>query len=170
MAVVGISTSADDYEQLSSRNNAKLCQVVGEARKIVAPGATTYQLKKGESGAICLFDGVAVAYRLPAITDSTDYGMFFDFAVTTTTTSNHSVTIFAGSGDLLVGVLIGFSDVAGASDAFTADGTSHVTMVMDATTKLGIAGGRFRMTAVTASQWLVEGMAFGSGTLATPFA
>ena len=169
MAVVGVSTDTNDYEGISARNNKRLASTGGLARKIIAPGAATRQLTKAESGSLCLFSEVAVAYTLPELVDSSDIGMQFEFAVTTTTTSAHSVTTKVAS-EFLVGVILGISDVVTAEDAFTANGTSHVTMSMSATTTGGIAGGVFRFTAVTLTQWMVDGITMGSGTLATPFA
>lgn len=169
MAVVGVSTTNTNYRILGPISATELKQDGPIAKRIIAPGAATYQLKKSESGALCLFSEVAVAYTLPEIVDATDLGMTFEFAVTTTTTSAHSVTTKVAT-EFLVGTILGISDVAGAGDGFTANGTSHVTMSMDATTKGGIVGGKFRFTALTLTQWLVEGITVGSGTLATPFA
>ncbi|MFA5127301.1 MAG: hypothetical protein WC465_04900 [Patescibacteria group bacterium] len=168
MAVVGVSTIATNYTQSDPVSATELTQTSGRALRIIAPGAATYQLKKSESGALCLFSEVAVAYTLPEIKDATDLGMSFEFAVTTTTTSAHSVTTKVAT-EFLVGVILGISDVVTAEDAFTANGTSHVTMSMSSTTTGGIAGGVFRFTAVTLTQWMVDGITMGSGTLATPF-
>ena len=168
MAIVGVSTSADNFEQISARNDKKLCQVAGEARKIIAPGATTRSFTKAESGALCLFDGVAVAYTLPPITDATDLGMFFDFYTVVTTTSAHSVT--CASGEFIGGEIMAASETAGAQDAFLADGTSHVAISTNGTTKGGLIGDQFRLTAITLTQWLVSGHIMTSGTAATPFA
>ncbi len=169
MAVVGVSTVNTNYRVLGPLSATELKQDGPIAKRIIAPGAATYQLKKSESGSVVLFDSVAVAFTLPEIVNATDLGMFFDFRTVVTTTSAHSITTKVTS-EFIVGEIMAASETAGAQDAFAANGTSHVTISMNGTTKGGLIGDAFRLTAVTLTQWLVEGYIMTSGTAATPFA
>ena len=76
--------------------------------------------------------------------------------------------ITAASNFLLGSAHIGLS--AGADTTFFADGTATRSINLNGTTTGGIAGTYFTITAVTATQWLIQGALLGSGTVATPFA
>lgn len=134
--------------------------------------ATPIVLTAAQSGSKILVDDAAgLDFTLPAISTA-EIGTTFEFFVTVSVTSN-SFRVTAATGDLLNGALILADDTA----AYTApqavvvkpDFTNDLIMTMNGTTTGGKKGTRVKFTAVSATQWFVEGLANGSGVLATPF-
>jgi len=121
-----------------------------------------------ESGSVCLLDSAAgVIYTLPA----PDVGAQFEFLVSTAVASNaHKVITNSGSVFLLGGVIMGDVTVAQSGDYFEADGSTHVALSANGTTTGGLLGERYQVTCISATQWVIEGVCHGAGTLATPFA
>lgn len=157
------SSTLQNFEQLSygpaalSMHRAKATQFIGDA-----VAARTLTAK--ESGATCLFDAATVVYTLPAPV----IGMEFEFLTTATATSHKVITDAATT--FLVGQVAASSAVAGAGNSFPFNGTTHVACTSNGTTTGGIVGGRIKVRALSATQWFIEGMMIGSGTLATPAA
>ncbi len=142
--------------------------VFGGKKNILASSGNT-TITEAMSGATFLVDAVAVAFALPAITAS-NIGMSFDFVTTVASTSSQSIT--AQAGDLMTGGINLIDDTA----AYTAPqnvikkpATTFLICDMNGTTTGGKIGTRLRFTAISATAWFVEGVAFGSGVLATPF-
>lgn len=140
-----------------------------EARKgIISGQGATRSLNVNESGATCLFDRAAgIVYTLPLAVP----GTYFDFAVTTTVTSNAAKIITGAGTELLIGSLVNVdTDSSNAVAAWTPNGSSHVAISMNGTTTGAVAGTKIRVTCLSATRWLVEGVIQGTGTVATPFA
>lgn len=142
------------------------CWAQGQHREVVTVTANT-TLTAEQSGALVLL-GVAsgATVTLPAAAE----GMQFDVGVTVSRTSN-SYKIITASGDFLLGAyMAGDAAIATSGDVFTGDGSTHVALTFDGDTKGGLIGGRLRFTAISGTQWYVEGMVVGTGTMATAFA
>jgi hypothetical protein len=146
------------------------CRVRGLARQVINGEGTTKQLTVSESGALCVFGNAAgQIYALPAI-GANDVGMFFDFTVTVTATSNgysvdtDSASTFIGGGILEV------DDGGGGTESFLGDIAAHVSIDLDSTETGEDPGGLFTLTCISATEWACGGFTVGSGTLATPFA
>jgi hypothetical protein len=141
--------------------------ITGQHREVFAAVGATRTLKADESGALCLFDTAAgCVWTLPAPVQ----GMFFDFNVIITLTGTGTVRTNAATVYLNGGVQIGSETLLESADSFAANGTSHVSLVMDADTKGRIkGGGTVRFTAISSTVWAVSGFLVGAGTLATPF-
>lgn len=131
--------------------------------------ATPIALTEAQSGRVILVDDAAgLDFTLPALA-STDVGVFYDFLVTVTITSN-SFRVTAASGDLLNGAIwLADFDTADTGTYFTPDFSDDLVMTMNGSTTGGKKGTAVRFTALSATQWFVQGQAFGDGTLATPF-
>ena len=144
------------------------CIATGLHREVIQSVGATRTLLAEESNALCLFDRAAgVVFTLPAPVE----GMQFEFRTTVLLTSNvYKVTTNSSSVFLVGSVMGGSLTVAEAGDVFQADGTTHVAMSMNATTTGGLVGGSVTFTAISATQWSVEGDFVGAGTLTTPFA
>lgn len=141
----------------------------GLHRQVISEGAATRQLTAKESGALCLFDRAAgTVYTLPTPV----VGMQFEFLVTVAVTSNaHKVITKTIASEFLVGgVIMGDVTVASSGDYFEADGTSIVALSAAGSTTGGLLGERYKVTAISTTQWAIEGVTHGAGTLATPFA
>ena len=93
-------------------------------------------------------------------------GVTYTFFLPTAATTVKVIT--AASNFLLGSAFIGLS--AGADTTFFADGTATRSINLNGTTQGGIAGSYFTITAVTATQWLIQGALLGSGSVVTPFA
>ena len=144
------------------------CVASGIKRKVIQGVGATRTLLKEESGSLCLFDRAAgVVYTLP----EAEEGLQFEFSSTVSVTSNAYKTVTADTTDFLLGgVVIASQTVAEAGDQFAADGTTIRAISEDGATKGGLLGGRYKVTGISGSQWQIEGLTVGAGTLATPFA
>lgn len=143
------------------------CVATGAHREVVSVTANTTLTAK-QSGALVLL-GVAsgAVVTLPSAAE----GMQFDVAVTVSRTSNSYKIITGAATQFLIGAyLAGDATIATSGDIFTGDGSTHVALTFDGDTKGGLVGGRLRFTAISATQWYVEGIVVGTGTMVTAFA
>jgi len=93
-------------------------------------------------------------------------GTTYTFVITTASAAAKVIT--AASNFLLGGV--GMSTADAAASNFVANGTTIRSINLNGTTTGGIVGSCFTITAITSTQWLIQGELIGSGSLATPFA
>jgi hypothetical protein len=143
------------------------CVATGQHREVVAVTSST-TLKAKQSGALVTL-GVAsgCTLTLPAPQE----GMQFDVVVTVTRTSNSYKIITDAATTFLVGaVMAGDATIATSGDVFEADGTTIVAVTIDGDTKGGFIGSALRFTCISSTQWFVQGLLIGTGTMATPFA
>lgn len=132
--------------------------------------ATPIVLTEAQSGRTILVDDAAgLDFTLPAVA-AAQVGTFYKFLVSVTITSNN-LRVTAASGDLLRGgVLVMDFDTANTGAYFTPDESDDLIYTANGTTKGGKKGTVVTFTAITATGWFVEGLTFGDGALATPFA
>lgn len=158
---------ATDVERLDN-GNPNGCVARGIRREVIQSVGATRTLLAKESGSLVLMDRAAgIVYTLP----TPEEGMVFEFLATVAVTSNAYKVITAAATQFLVGgVIMGDVTVAQSGDYFEADGTTIVALSEDGATKGGLLGDRFKLTAISATQWAIEGVLHGAGTLATPFA
>jgi hypothetical protein len=93
-------------------------------------------------------------------------GTTYTFVITTASTAVKVIT--AASNFLLGGVSM--SDASSAASNFVANGTTIRSINLNGGTQGGIVGSFFTITAITATQWLIQGELVTSGGTATPFA
>lgn len=143
------------------------CVAPGMHREVIQSVGATRTLAAKESGALCLFDRAAgVVFTLPAPV----LGMQFEFLATVAVTSNAYKVITNSASVFLLGSVMGGSlTVADSGDVFQANGTTHVAISMGGSTTGGLIGTRIRVTAISSTQWVIDGGYVGSGTLADPF-
>lgn len=139
----------------------------GAHREVIACGSAT-TLTASDSGALVLQDtatGSTVTLPTPVA------GMQFTIATTVSVTSNsHVITVADTSSEFLLGAVIaGNATVAASGDVFTADGSTHVTLTSNGSTTGGLIGSIYELTAISTTQWVITGVAQGSGTNADPF-
>jgi hypothetical protein len=132
--------------------------------------ATPIVLTEAQSGRTILVDDAAgLDFTLPAVA-AAQVGTFYKFIVTVSITSNN-LRVTAATGDLLRGgVAIVDFDSANTLSYFTPDETDDLIFTANGTTKGGKKGSVVTFTAIHATGWFVEGLLFGDGSLATPFA
>lgn len=128
---------------------------------------TTGALTAAQSGSIVQWNAAAgFTITLPTPAVGLSYQMSVGVSVTS---SNHKVITNSASVFLLGGLQLG--SVAG-TNAITvpADGSTIRAVTMNGTTTGGLIGTNFNLTCISLTQWVVEGLVAGSGTVATPFA
>lgn len=137
-------------------------------RKVISGQGATRTLSVDESGSTVLFDRAAgIVYTLPLAKP----GVFFDFVITTTITSNSAKVITGAATEFLIGSLTSVdTDTGNVLVGFTGNGSTHIAVTQNGTTTGGILGTKIRFTCVSTTRWIVEGNLFGSGVVATPFA
>lgn len=136
---------------------------------------TARTLNERESGSVALFDAVeGGTFTLPATPTP---GTYFDFKVSRSITAN-SAKVITGLNGSTLSVICGGLDVINVND-YTEDGfqivegattNRFVAVTMNGTTTGGQVGTDFRATALSNGTWLVTGLVFGSGAMATPVA
>ena len=140
----------------------------GHTRTVVADAAfaSPVALTVAQSGSLCVFDETAGSiFTLPAAAA----GLYYDFVIAVASSSNHH-RVACTSGDFLLGsVMIHATDDTGLSSAHAANGSTHLAIQLDADTVGRLAGGKFRVTAISGTQWVIHGDLLGTGTIATPF-
>ena len=140
------------------------CAATGIHREVVRVTANT-TLTAEQSGSLVLL-GVATGATLTLPTPSE--GMQFDVSVSVSRTSNSYKIITSGAAVFLLGAyMAGDATIATSGDIFTLDGSTHVALTIDGDTKGGLIGGHLRFTCISATQWYVEGLVIGTGTMAT---
>lgn len=143
-------------------------------RSLIPSSSAAVTLKKGQTGLRFALDrATGTSYTLP----TNVVGLTYEFVVTVLQTSGSNIIItFAGT-QFLVGAIQAFSGEAVAPSAtlgpfqFAANGSSHVKFQSNGTTTGGGIGSTFKVTCISATVWLFEGISKSpSGNLATPFA
>lgn len=152
----------DDANTLAFYDGTKNVEAATKHRPIKTAAAT---LTASDSGAMCVFNAAAgFTYTLPAA----EAGLWFDFIVQTTATSLvHRVA--CTSGDFLLGTILQGTDGVYTIAAQDANGTTHLAWEGDGSTTGGIKGDWFRVTAISATQWAINGYNSATGAEATPF-
>lgn len=156
------STVAQNYEQVSYGGNAS--QWRGQHRQIISDNVAARNLLAKESGAMVIFDLATVTYTLPAPFP----GMYFEFRTGTTATAQKIITDAATT--FLLGAVQVYTIATASAGGFAANGTTIRSWTSNGTTQGGLVGDRFTVTAINTTQWFVEGLLVGSGTIATGFA
>ena len=170
LAVTGASTLTGDVTcagNLSVTGTTTYSgATVGGKRTIVSGSGATVTLTAAQSGSVCLFDRAAgIVFTLPAPA----VGLTFDFVTTVSITSNAAEVDTSSSSVFILGNVIN-EKTDGTMLACFANGTSTVKIASNGTTTGGLLGGRFNLTCISATVWLISGTVEGSGTIATPFA
>lgn len=132
---------------------------------VIDSSTATLTLTAAQSGSTVLLDraaGTTVTLPAPVV------GLQFSFVVATAVTSNnHKVITDAGTTFILGGVVMTEAADTNAGLGALFNGTTHLAILMNGTTTGGIIGTAFNLTCVTSTQWAIEGIVAGSGTLAT---
>jgi len=140
----------------------------GVAKQVIDAAGTTRQLLVGESGALCIFSTVAgQIYNLPLI-GADDIGMWFEFAITVSGTSN-SYTINTNAANFLSGGIVATSTTPGDEDVFTGDNATDTALTLDADVDGRLGGGMFKLTAVSLTKWTIGGFTVTTPAALDPF-
>jgi hypothetical protein len=143
----------------------------GQVRPVIAGSGATVALTAAMSGSLCLFDRAAgIVYTLPAAA----VGLYFDFYVKTTITSNAAEIITAAAGVFISGsLLLALEATTPAANPgpklFTGNPAASVKISMNGSTKGGVIGGRIRVES-DGTDWYASGTVLATGTIETPYA
>ena len=133
---------------------------------LVTGSGATVSLTAAQSGNRILFDRAAgIVFTLPI----PQVGIFYDFFIKTTITSNSAKVITDAGSTFIAGFISSGVDNT-ANKQWIGNGTTHVAITQNGSTTGGIIGGSFRLTCVSATLWIASGTLVASGTPATPFA
>ena len=159
----GISST---LERLSY-GGADGCIATGSHVEVISEAVATRTLLAEESGATCAFDvATGVVYTLPAAVK----GRRFDFIFTVSRTSTNAYKIITSNSAFLIGAYGALDpNIATSGDVFTGDGSTHIAIILDADTEGGIIGGKLSLVARSTTQWYVDGLVVGTGTMSTGF-
>jgi len=94
-------------------------------------------------------------------------GCKFSFIVTVSVSSSNLKIITDAGTTLLQGAVVGATTTATLFNSAIA--TSNISVLMNGTTTGGLQGSWYEFTCISATAWQVQGMNFGSSTVATPF-
>jgi hypothetical protein len=149
-------------------------RINGQELNIISGSGATVILTTQQSGSLILMDRAAgITFTLPVATSST-VGMYFDFVVTTSVTSNSYKVITGAATELLIGGYVNVdTDTSNAVAVFTGNGSTHISINMSsASTNAtgGIVGTKLRFTCLSTTRWMVEGIVQGAGSPTTAFA
>lgn len=145
-----------------------IVDTINAKRPIINDLGATRTLSVDESGSLIVLNRAAgIVVTLPLAVP----GLVYDFAVTTSVTSNAYKVITGAGTELLIGGYTNVdTDTSNAVAAFTGNGSTHVAVSMNGTTTGGLLGTTLRFTCLSTTRWVVEGTVQGSGVVATAFA
>jgi len=144
--------------------------LLGAARQVISGVGATRTLLTKESGALCLFDAATGAiFTLPAPT-ANNIGIYYDFLVTVSVTSNAHKVITDAATTFIVGAVTMVTIATASPAGFSANGTTIRALSAAGTTTGGLIGETYRLQLLNTTQWGISGVCVGSGTIVTPFA
>lgn len=128
-------------------------------------GAIT--LTAAQSGSTILLDKIdGLVITLPAGA----LGIFYNFLVTSTVTSNNYTIQGADAAALFLGqTLFHDADTANEQNVFKPNGTSNYRLVMNGTTTGGYVGTVIKVVCYSGVRWFTEVLGTATGTIATPY-
>jgi len=130
------------------------CIATGVHRQVIKEGVATRELVANESGSLCVFDTAAgVVFTLPTPV----VGMQFSFCSSIATTGEYKVITKTIASEFILGTLFGYSSDVTESDGMVANGTTIVSVNHNGTATGGAAGDAYTLTAISTTQWLIEG-------------
>ena len=126
-------------------------------------------LTKDDNNTLFLCNKAAsLAITLPAIT-SIDIGTRFEFYVQTAV-SGGDLTITAQAADLLKGNVTNYdTDSTNAVTFYAPDGSDDLITTLNGSTQGGVGKDMLSFTAISATEWLVTGTVYATGSPATLF-
>lgn len=161
------STVHQNYEQLSYGGAAS--QWRGQHRQIIAEAATNSagrQLTAKEAGSLVLYDvSTTLKYLLPVPV----IGMTFDFFTSVSVVASDTHKLYCSTGSFFKGALTVGTIATASAAGVAANGTDILGMSSNGSTTGGLVGSFFRVTAISTTQWAIDGFLIGSGSVATPF-
>lgn len=168
LAVTGATTLSST---LSVTGAATFSGALTQKANLVSGSGSTVTLTAAQSGSRILMDraaGIVFTLPTPAV------GLYYDFIVTTTVTSNSYKVITDAGTTFLIGSVVAIdTDSTNALSAYVGNGSTHIALTQAAASTNatgGIQGSWVRFTCVSATLWEVTGVIQAAGSPSTPFA
>ena len=136
---------------------------------VIADGAAVV-LTSADSGGLIVMDKTDGSLTtLPEITAST-IGMTFEFQWPASYASGDQKIITGAAADLIVGTILMFDTdtLTDPLSVVTFNGSTHIACLINAVTDGGLLGSWLRFTAISATQWLIQGVLHHSGNVSSP--
>lgn len=134
-----------------------------QRRRIIDITSSTATLGRNQSGSIVRLDRAAgIVITLP----TARAGLWYDFLVKTSVTSNTYQVVAAGATKVSGTLVASITDTA--SKSFVGNGSTHVKVSMNGTTSGGLLGSYFRAFC-DGTAWRINGENISSGSVVTPF-
>ena len=149
-------------KQELSTGGTEGCVARGLTQNVIFPAAATRTLTAAESGSLVMLDTATQTITLPVPVA----GLTFTFRNSIISVAQKVLTDSASS--FLLGRINSVTLVAGAGNAFDANGTTHRSIATNGSTTGGLIGDNFTVTAINGTQWMIGGTLAGSGTVLTP--
>jgi len=168
---VGDATSFDSL-YLSGTGPGTTNPAIRNHIRHVIPLTAARTLSADESGALCIW---TTATGCTATLPSPVIGLWYEFMVAVTNTGT-ACKVITSAGTVFIGggcLTMVDNTTPGANPGpkgFLFDSSASVAVLMGGsdTTAGGIAGTRFRLTCVSSTLWIVEGLIRAAGTIVTP--
>ena len=158
--------TAGDFPAASKAVVAGSDGFVPQRIHVIADGAAVV-LSSADSGGLIVMDKTDGSLTtLPEITAST-LGMTFEFQWPVSWASGTQKIITGAAADLIIGAITKF-DTDTLTDPLSVEsfnGASNIAVVINAATDGGLLGSWLRLTAVSATEWLIQGRLHHSGNV-----
>lgn len=171
----GLDLVVNKIKQASKKGLAKSANTILQAnssgqvasKRVIYTLTTAQTLTAADSGALVVLNAAAgFTTTLPAPVA----GLYFDFVIRTTVTSGTMKIITDAATTFLTGSLFSSITATPTLTVYTANGSTHLALNMDGTTKGGYIGTTLRFVCTSATLWEVSGFLPQTGSVATPFA
>lgn len=135
-------------------------------RPIIADGAAVV-LTEHQSGGLVVMDKTDGSLTtLPEATAAL-VGCYYDFVWPASYASGEQKIITGNAADFIVGTIhkLDTDTLTDPLSVETFNGSSHIAVLINAVTDGGLLGSRLRLTCISATQWLIEGVLHHSGAV-----
>lgn len=143
-------------------------------QNVISGSGATISISPLNSGSLVLMDRAAgIVFTLPVAT-AANVGMYFDFKVLTTVTTNAYKVITGAATEFLIGSYMSVdTDTSNVGLTMVGNGSTHIAVNMTAASSNalgGIEGTTLRFTCLSTTRWAVAGVVHCAGTPSTAFA
>lgn len=137
-----------------------------QVRSIIADGAAVTGSVNDSGGLVVMDKTDGSQFTLPEATAAT-IGVWYEFAWPVSWVSGTQKIITGNAADFIVGTILKF-DTDTLTDPLSVEsfnGSTHIAVVIDAATDGGLLGSCLKLTCISATQWLIEGILHHSGNV-----
>ena len=161
-----LSSTASQFMAHNGTSVTPVAGYFGAPLSLNAAPSNAIVLTAQQSGGMILGDiATGGTVTLPA----PQAGLWYQFVVTVTVTSNNYKIVTNNPGTVLLIGSLWETVAAGTGTSFFPNGTTHSACTMAGTTSGGLINTAIDVYCVNATTWLIDGTNMASGTIVTPF-